>query len=153
MTTQETADLRALPRAGLLEEREESHRALFNLRFQAATRQLADVSQVRGARRRIARIETLLREREILVEMGVSIEDEPPVAAAEEPPPEAAAEEEAPVAEDESDEEAADDAADGEAAAGENTEEDEDADEAADDEQAADEEETADEDAIGEGRE
>jgi large subunit ribosomal protein L29 len=47
-------------------ELEEAHQALFNLRFQAATRQLADVSQVRAARRRIARIKTLLNERAIL---------------------------------------------------------------------------------------
>ncbi len=138
MTAQETVDLRALPRAGLLEEREESHRALFNLRFQAATRQLADVSQVRGARRRIARIETLLRERDILVEMGALVEDETPLAAAEEPSAEAAAEEEAPVAEDETDEDA--------------TDEDEDA---TDDEEAPDEgaDEGKDEDATDEGRE
>ena len=66
MSAQETTDLRALPSDELQEELDESLRALFNLRFQAATRQLADVSQVRRARRRVARVRTLLREREIL---------------------------------------------------------------------------------------
>ena len=66
MTDRETADLRALPAGDLRRDLDESLRALFNLRFQAATRQLADVSQVRRARRRVARIRTLLRERELL---------------------------------------------------------------------------------------
>ena len=74
MTAQETADLRALPADELQQELDESLRALFNLRFQAATRQLADVSQVRRARRRVARVRTLLREREILAAIGESTE-------------------------------------------------------------------------------
>ena len=89
MSTQETTDLRALPGAQLRGELDDSMRALFNLRFQAATRQLADVSQVRSARRRVARIKTLLREREILVDLGELDADEAPVAAVEqtaEPP-------------------------------------------------------------------
>ena len=64
------AELRAMPDDALLNELEESQRALFNVRFQAATRQLADVSQVRSARRRVARVKTLLRERAILAEYG-----------------------------------------------------------------------------------
>ena len=74
MTAQETADLRELPSEDLERELEESLRGLFNLRFQAATRQLADVSQVRRARRRVARVRTLLREREILAAIGGSAE-------------------------------------------------------------------------------
>jgi large subunit ribosomal protein L29 len=70
MGTQETNGLRSLPGSELQSELNESLRALFNLRFQSATRQLADVSQVRRTRRRVARIRTLLREREILVELG-----------------------------------------------------------------------------------
>ena len=68
MPSPETTDLRARGQDELHTELEETHQALFNLRFQAATRQLADVSQVRKARRRIARIRTLLTEREIIVE-------------------------------------------------------------------------------------
>ncbi len=74
MTAQETADLRELPSEELERELDESLRSLFNLRFQAATRQLADVSQVRRARRRVARVRTLLREREILAAIGESAE-------------------------------------------------------------------------------
>ncbi|MEX2230373.1 MAG: 50S ribosomal protein L29 [Dehalococcoidia bacterium] len=62
----DTAELRARTDEDLAHELEEAHQALFNLRFQAATGQLADVAQVGNARRRIARIKTLLREREIL---------------------------------------------------------------------------------------
>ena len=64
----DTQELRALPLDALQRELEEAHQAMFNLRFQSATRQLADVSQVRKARKRMARIRTLLREREILAE-------------------------------------------------------------------------------------
>jgi large subunit ribosomal protein L29 len=53
----------------LLTDLEDTHQALFNLRFQTVTRQLADVSQVSRARRRIARIKTLLTERDILAEV------------------------------------------------------------------------------------
>ena len=105
MAAPETADLRALPKAELLKELDEGHRALFNLRFQAATRQLADVSQVRSARRRIARIKTLVREREILEEHGVLLGGE------EAPAAEGAPSEEAPAAEEPAAEDAADEAA------------------------------------------
>jgi len=64
----ETQNLRARTDAEIAQDLEEAHRSLFNLRFQAATRQLADVSQVRKARRRIQRIKTLIRERAILAE-------------------------------------------------------------------------------------
>ena len=66
MASAQTAELRARTDEELAGELEEAHQALFNLRFQAATRQLADVSQVGAARRRIARIKTLLNERAIL---------------------------------------------------------------------------------------
>ena len=83
MAPAEVADLRAMPDDRLREELEETLRALFNLRFQAATRQLADVSQVRASRRRVARIRTLLRERDLLIERShVAV-------AAAAPPPEA----------------------------------------------------------------
>ncbi len=42
---------------------ESAHQELFTLRFQAATRQLADVSKIRKTRRQIARLRTLLGER------------------------------------------------------------------------------------------
>jgi large subunit ribosomal protein L29 len=68
MPAPETQNLRARTDGELAEDLEAAHESLFNLRFQAATRQLADNSQVRKARRRIARIRTLLHERKILAE-------------------------------------------------------------------------------------
>ena len=66
MPAAETQNLRARDDDELREDLESAHQSLFNLRFQAATRQLADNSQVGKARRRIARIRTLLQERKIL---------------------------------------------------------------------------------------
>ncbi len=68
MAAPETVELRALEDEELSGELQDAHQALFNLRFQGATRQLSDVSTVGKARKRVARIETLLREREILAE-------------------------------------------------------------------------------------
>ena len=52
----ETVSLRGMPDADLQRELEEAHQALFNLRFQSATRQLANTSQIEKTRRRIARV-------------------------------------------------------------------------------------------------
>jgi large subunit ribosomal protein L29 len=69
----ETTTLRSTQDADLRKELEDAHQALFNLRFQSATRQLADTSQIEKARRRIARIRTLIREREILAQLDAAI--------------------------------------------------------------------------------
>ena len=61
----EIDDIRALSNDELAEELEDTHRALMNLRFRAATMQLADMNEVRRARKRIARIKTVIREREL----------------------------------------------------------------------------------------
>ena len=61
----EIDDLRALTDAELVEELEESQRALMNLRFREATMQLANVREIKKTRVRIARINTLIREREL----------------------------------------------------------------------------------------
>jgi large subunit ribosomal protein L29 len=63
VSAQETRELRERSDDQLREELESAHQSLFNLRFQAATRQLADVSQVHKAKRRIARLKTLVHER------------------------------------------------------------------------------------------
>lgn len=65
----ETVELRGRDDVQLAADLESAHQSLFNLRFQAATRQLADVSQIAKARRRVARAKTLLRERAILAEV------------------------------------------------------------------------------------
>ena len=61
----EIDDLRAMTDAELTEERDATHRALMNLRFRVATMQLANVNEIRKSRKRIARINTVMREREL----------------------------------------------------------------------------------------
>ena len=61
----EIDDLRALVDEDLATEMEEAHRELMNLRFRVATMQLANVTQVKRARKRIARINTIMTEREL----------------------------------------------------------------------------------------
>ncbi len=77
MAAPETTELRAMGDEDLMQELEDTHQALFNLRFQTATRQLADVSRVHSARRRIARIKTLLTERDILAEADALLASDP----------------------------------------------------------------------------
>ena len=89
MPAADIADLRAMSDEELGGELEETRRALFNLRFQAATRQLADVSQVRAARRRVARIKTLQRQRELIAAYGAAEATEAEPAEAEDEPIEA----------------------------------------------------------------
>ena len=43
----------------------EAYRALFTLRFQHASRQLANYRELRNARRKIARLRTIRRERQL----------------------------------------------------------------------------------------
>ncbi|MFN8508505.1 MAG: 50S ribosomal protein L29 [Dehalococcoidia bacterium] len=45
----------------------EAYRALFTLRFQHASRQLQNYRELRNAKRRIARLRTIRRERELQV--------------------------------------------------------------------------------------
>lgn len=61
----EIDDLRAMSDDELQKELDDTHRELMNLRFRSATMQLANVNEIRKARKRIARINTVLREREL----------------------------------------------------------------------------------------
>ena len=61
----EMDDLRGLSDPDLAEDLENTQRALMNLRFRSATMQLSDVHAIRKARRRIARINTIMRERDL----------------------------------------------------------------------------------------
>ena len=61
----EIDDIRALTELELDKELEDTHRELMNLRFRAATMQLANVKEIGKARKRIARILTVQREREL----------------------------------------------------------------------------------------
>ena len=64
-------ELRELPPADLPVKLEETKEELFNLRFQNATGQLENFSQLQRAKREIARIETILRERDLGIEIDV----------------------------------------------------------------------------------
>jgi large subunit ribosomal protein L29 len=58
-------DLRDLADADLVKEMDETYRQLFTARLQLATRQLANTALPRKSRRKIARIKTIQRQREI----------------------------------------------------------------------------------------
>jgi large subunit ribosomal protein L29 len=60
-----TAELRDLNDASLVAKLVETREELFNLRFQLATAQSDKSARLGELRRQVARIETLVREREI----------------------------------------------------------------------------------------
>ncbi len=57
--------IKALSTGELAKQLEDAHQELFNLRFRLATRQLANYSEIRNVKKRIARIKTVMREREL----------------------------------------------------------------------------------------
>jgi large subunit ribosomal protein L29 len=59
------AELRDLPEDELITRMEAAKEELFNLRFQLATGQLDNPTRMRVVRHEVARIATVLREREI----------------------------------------------------------------------------------------
>jgi large subunit ribosomal protein L29 len=59
------SDLRSVSDEELLRRLDEAKAELFNLRFQHATGQLDNHSRLNDVRRDVARINTLIREREI----------------------------------------------------------------------------------------
>ena len=61
----EIDDIRAMSDTELQQELNDTHRALMNLRFQVATMRLANVNEIRKTRKRVARINTVIREREL----------------------------------------------------------------------------------------
>jgi large subunit ribosomal protein L29 len=63
--TKQARELRELNDVELEHRLEEAKEELFNLRFQNATGQLDSTSRLGQVRKDVARIETLLREREI----------------------------------------------------------------------------------------
>ncbi len=65
MTKKKIKELRDKENAQLTQELAERTRHLFDLRGQAVTEKLEDPSQLRKTRREIARIKTVLREREL----------------------------------------------------------------------------------------
>jgi large subunit ribosomal protein L29 len=65
MANTKAAELRELNDTELEHRLGEAKEELFNLRFQNATGQLDNIARIPQVRREVARIETLLREREI----------------------------------------------------------------------------------------
>ncbi len=63
-------DLRQLPDDRLFDELEDLKEALFNLRFQKSFGQLEDPNALRSAKRDVARILTVVRERQIAAQQG-----------------------------------------------------------------------------------
>lgn len=59
------AELRRMTNEELLRECDDRMKALFNLRYQAGTEQLENPALIRETRREIARIRTILRERQL----------------------------------------------------------------------------------------
>ncbi|MEA3325707.1 MAG: 50S ribosomal protein L29 [Chloroflexota bacterium] len=60
------ADIRKMSDAEIEEQLTESRHELLNLRFQTITGQITDTSRFRVIRKDIARLETILRERQMV---------------------------------------------------------------------------------------
>jgi large subunit ribosomal protein L29 len=60
-------EIRALGDEELTKQLEETHQELFNLRFRLATRQLVNHREIRRVKKKIARMMTIKRERELVV--------------------------------------------------------------------------------------
>ena len=86
MASSLTAQLRISTEEELHAKLAEAKEELFNLRFQGATGQLESHGRLRAVRKEIARIYTVMRERELgiitLIEDSGEPEDEAPVAVA-----------------------------------------------------------------------
>jgi large subunit ribosomal protein L29 len=65
MATSTAAELRAMDAESLEDKLKEAKEELFNLRFQNATGQLDNTARLKTVRREIARIYTVVREREL----------------------------------------------------------------------------------------
>ncbi|MBM9462089.1 50S ribosomal protein L29 [Aeromicrobium sp. YIM 150415] len=65
MSTTTAAELRGLSADDLASKLKEAKEELFNLRFQNATGQLDNTARLKSVRREIARIYTVIREREL----------------------------------------------------------------------------------------
>ena len=58
-------EIRELYTADLKKRLEDTHQELFNLRFRLATKQLVNHREVRRVKRNIARLETIIKEKEM----------------------------------------------------------------------------------------
>jgi len=58
-------EIRALKPEALAKQLEAAHEELFNLRFRLATKQLVNHREIRRVKKEIARLKTIIREREL----------------------------------------------------------------------------------------
>jgi large subunit ribosomal protein L29 len=75
-TNKLAAELRELPDDELVTRMESAKEELFNLRFQLATGQLDNPARMKQVRHDVARIATVLREREIELELDAIVSEE-----------------------------------------------------------------------------
>ena len=61
-------EIRALSDSELARQLDEAHKELFNLRFRLATKQLVNHREIVVVKKKIARMETIKRERELVSE-------------------------------------------------------------------------------------
>jgi large subunit ribosomal protein L29 len=76
MNTMRARELITLPTADLQAKLDDAYRELFNLRFQKAQGNLADVNSIKRVRHNIARIKTVLRQRELAAQIAAQRESE-----------------------------------------------------------------------------
>lgn len=58
-------DIKAMGKGELKKQLEESRQELFNLRFRLATKQLVNHREIPRVKKKIARLETIVREKEL----------------------------------------------------------------------------------------
>jgi large subunit ribosomal protein L29 len=61
-------EIRVLNDSELARQLDEAHKELFNLRFRLATKQLVNHREIVAVKKKIARMETIKRERELVSE-------------------------------------------------------------------------------------
>jgi len=70
MATDKVRELTDMDDAKLAKELDDTYRQLFTLRLQVATRQLQNVKTIGETKRKIARIKTIQRQRELVAAGG-----------------------------------------------------------------------------------
>lgn len=61
----QTGDIRKLNHEELARELDSSQQELFNLRFRLATKQLTNYREIKTVKKKIARLKTIIREKEL----------------------------------------------------------------------------------------
>lgn len=64
------SEVRSLSQTEIARRLDEAHHELFNLRFQYATGQLKNTTRLSQVRREVARLRTIMRERELAAAKG-----------------------------------------------------------------------------------